>query len=90
LARDFDAVIDMAEKCHVQKKLIKELEFLKQQFKGNIPFIAESFSEQLTKTVTEAKGEVDAFVDAKLKHAGLEKLIGEAPYLALPEAKEKP
>ena len=58
---------------------------LKQGFKNNIPFITTQFSDQIAKTVTEAKGEVLAFVEAKLKGAGIEKLISEAPRLAITE-----
>lgn len=88
ISKSFDEVLKLAGETKAQKRLIRELELLKQEFKNNIPFVAESFSEQLAKTVTEAKGEVEAFVEAKLKHAGLEKLIGEAPTLAITDGKE--
>jgi hypothetical protein len=83
LSKEFDEVIQLANDTHAQKRLIKELEQLKQMFKGNIPFITTQFSEQIAKTVTEAKAEVEAFVEAKMKRAGLEKLIGEAPSLQI-------
>jgi hypothetical protein len=83
LSKGFDEAIKLANETHAQKRLIKELEMLKQGFKNNIPFITTQFSEQIAKTVAEAKGEVEAFVEAKLKGAGLEKLTGEAPRLMI-------
>lgn len=88
LSKDFDEVLKLAEETKAQKRLIKEIEMLKQEFKSNLPFITTQFSEQLAKTVTEAKGEVESFIEAKLKHAGLEKLIGEAPSLQITDGKE--
>lgn len=88
LAKEFDAVISLANETHAQKRLVKDIELLKQMFKGNIPFITRQFSEQLDKTVTEAKAEVEAFTEQALKSKGLESLIGEAPTLKLTDGKD--
>lgn len=70
----FNDVIKLANDTRAQKRLIKDIEMLKQHIESNIPFITESFSEQMAKTVTEAKGEVDAFIHTKIERAGIESL----------------
>ncbi len=81
LGEDFDAVIKLAEQCKAQKRLIGALEQLKMHFVNNVPFVAEQFAEQMEKTVTEAKGEIEAFAEGKVRQYGLEALRAELPSL---------
>lgn len=41
------------------------------------PFIENSFVEQMDKTVTEAKGEIEAFITRRLTEEGRKVLLGE-------------
>jgi hypothetical protein len=81
LGKDFDAVINLAEQCKAQKRLVQALEQLKMHFVNNIPFVAEQFAEQMEKTVTEAKGEIEAFTEGKVRQYGLEALRAQLPSL---------
>jgi hypothetical protein len=54
--------------------ILKEIAMLRQEVKSNIPFVLTSFNEQMDKTVTEAKGEIEAFTQNKIHSLGLEKL----------------
>ena len=54
---------------------------LRQEIESNVPFIQQSFNEQMDKTVMEAKGEVEGFVMNKLMSAGLEGLQKEMKML---------
>lgn len=58
---------------HDRENILKEIDMLKMQIEKNIPFMKEQFTEQMNQTVNEAKAEVDAFIEHKLKHLGLEK-----------------
>lgn len=96
LGREFDKVISLAEETHAQVRLKKALELLKMWFNSNTPFIAEQFSEQMDKTVTEAKGQVEAFTNRVIQSYGIEAIRKQAPQLPetrtvvneLPEGKE--
>lgn len=46
-----------------------------QEIRSNIPFYEEQFTRQMEATVTEAKGEVEAFVNAKIHSTGLKSLM---------------
>jgi len=81
LAKRFDSVIALANQTNAQKRLIKELELLRQTVASNIPFVTKSFSEQMEKTVTEAKGEVEAFVRHTVEAYGIEAIKKQAPQL---------
>lgn len=48
---------------------------LKTELKANLPYVLTMFNEQMEKTVTEAKGEVEAFTEHKLRSVGLEKVL---------------
>lgn len=48
---------------------------------SNIPFFEKMFEEQMDKTVTEAKGEVEAFIDNAVTRTGLETLRNEGKFL---------
>lgn len=64
-----------------REKIINEIRMLRQEVSSNIPFVAESFNEQMDKTVLEAKGEVEGFVMHKIIAAGLEGLQKELKLL---------
>lgn len=81
LASKFDEVIDLAKKTKAQARLVKALELLKQGYKSNVPFVANSFSEQMENTVKEAKGEVEAFITAKVAQYGIDAIKQQAPQL---------
>jgi hypothetical protein len=50
---------------------------------GTIPFIMEQFSKQMSKTVVEAKAEVDAFVTHAIQQTGLKALREAAPNIEI-------
>ena len=54
---------------------------LRQEVESHVPFIQNSFNEQMDKTVLEAKGEVEGFVMHKVISAGLEGLQKELKML---------
>lgn len=58
---------------HDKEEILKQLNMLRMQIASNIPFIKESFSEQMDLTVIEAKNEVSHLIEEKLKALGLEK-----------------
>lgn len=82
LIKHIDDTIKMAEESHVPKKVIRELDNLKMWFNGNLPFVSTQFTEQMEKTVTEAKGAVDAFVQHTIQSYGIEAIRQNAPKLA--------
>jgi hypothetical protein len=60
----------------VNKSELKELDSylykIKQELDSNLGFVAKCFDEKMEKTITHAKGEVDAFVSNVIASAGLE------------------
>lgn len=82
LSKEFDSVISLANETHAQKRLIKELELLKSRMAGHAPFVAKQFAEQMGKTVKEAKGEIEAFVNHTVTSYGIEALRKQAPQIA--------
>jgi hypothetical protein len=81
IGKRFDTAISLAKETKAQKRLISELEQLKMHFVSNLPFVNKSFSEQMEKTVTEAKGEVEAFVKHTIENYGIEAIRNQAPQL---------
>jgi gas vesicle protein len=57
---------------HDREEIQKQLDQLKMQIENNVPFIKRQFSEQMDETVVEAKNEVTAFIEDKIKKLGLE------------------
>jgi hypothetical protein len=55
----------------------KKIEYLTTEISSNIPFFNKCFAEQMGKTVTEAKGEIEAFVTHNIVERGLESLFGQ-------------
>jgi hypothetical protein len=58
-------------------KLLKDLMFLAQEIGSNIPFVHECFNKSVNKTVTEAKGEIDATLQSMRERLGDKVLNGE-------------
>lgn len=54
--------------------ILNELAMLRQEIRSNIPFVASSFNEQMSKTISEAKGEVEGFMQNKIVSLGLQEL----------------
>ena len=81
------------EKKVGEKKLPKwvsfEIDIIKSWLKSNIPFLAEQFSEQMDKTVTEAKGEVEGYVSNLVRRIGLETIKHQAPQITEGEPKKR-
>jgi hypothetical protein len=57
---------------HDKELIMKQLDQLKMQVESNVPFIKRQFTEQMDETVVEAKNEITAFIEDKIKKLGLE------------------
>ena len=57
---------------HDREEIFKQLDQMRMQIQSNVPFIKSQFTEQMDKTVGEAKAEFDSHVDSRLKQLGLE------------------
>lgn len=55
-------------------EIAKQLDLLVGHIRGGMPFIQSQFNEAMDKTVTEAKGEVEAFVNHKIHSLGINAL----------------
>jgi len=86
VAKYVESVIKLAKETKAQKRLLHELDMLKQQLESNIPFVNKQFTKQMEKTVAEAKGEVDAHVTRVIMAYGLEAIKTQAPQIE--EAKD--
>ena len=64
----------------------KAMKYLRAKITSTLPFIHEQFHEQMDKTITEAKAEIEAFVEHKVRTVGLEAIRDQRP--ELPEASE--
>jgi hypothetical protein len=54
--------------------VISQIEMLVQDIQKNVPFVNDQFMEQMDKTVTEAKGEIEAYVNHVVQKTGVEAL----------------
>jgi hypothetical protein len=79
------APINKAERSAIIGKLNTLVHILT----DSIPFVQSQFNEAMDKTVTEARAEVEAFVDNKIRALGIEALEGEVQK-ALSAAKDSP
>lgn len=79
LTEDAEKILN--DKAPVKKSdrdlILNQLRMLRQEVGSNIPFVASQFNEQMDKTVTEAKGEVEAFVMNKVHSLGIKGLEAE-------------
>lgn len=57
-----------------RENILYQLSMLKQELASNIPFMMNSYNEQLDKTTKEAKAELEAYTINKLNQLGLSKL----------------
>jgi len=91
ICKIFDDIILLAEETKAQKRLIKQIKLLKMNIEKNLPFINEQFTEQMEKTIKEAKGELEAFVSDVVRQYGLEALKHKKlpEGLALPSGEEE-
>jgi len=75
-------------KADEKEKLLKDLMFLAQEVRSNIPFAHECFEEAVEETVTQAKAEVDACLTSMREKLGQQVLDGkiQVPLLENPVA----
>lgn len=78
--------IGKAKDKGVPRWLVHDMEINKGWLISNIPFLAEQFSEQMDRTVTEAKGEIEAHVSNLIRQTGLDALEDMKPLL--PDSKD--
>lgn len=92
LALDLDALMEDTEKIMGKPNVTKgDREYLRDRFKmirqaidANIPFITDQFNKQVDRSVTEAKGEIEAFFDQKVRSLGLDALKDQVKQLVAP------
>ena len=60
-----------------RKELADMLYKIEQDIRDNLPFVEKQFKKQMDKTITEAKGEVEAFFTSRIHALGSEKLVKE-------------
>ena len=70
--------------------ILKSIKMLRQEIESNVPFIKQSFTEQMDRTVLEAKGEIEGFVMHKVISTGLEGLQNEIKMLDNHQEEWKP
>lgn len=58
-----------------KEKILKQLHMLNMNIGCNMDFIADQFNEQMDKTITEAKGEIEAFMQNKVNSIASEALV---------------
>lgn len=76
LAADIAALFDTKGtiKQSDRTAVIEKLRMLMQEVENNMPFVQTQFNEAMDKTVAEAKGEVEAFVNHKIHSLGINAL----------------
>ena len=80
LAKDAKEILEQKGttiKSGNKKKLLQDIQFLIQEVRDNIPFAHECFNQSVTKTVTEAKGEIEAAYQTMREKLGDKVLLGE-------------
>ncbi len=87
LDRFADELADRPVKKADTKELKNRIAMARQEIALSMPFVVSQFNEQLDATVKEAKGEVKAFVQSTVIHAGLAALQG-APVVAIEDQRE--
>lgn len=65
--------VKVAEK----KEIMKMMSTLVREMRSNVPYIYDCFNGAMDKTILEAKGEVEAFVENKIRSIGVEHAGGE-------------
>lgn len=59
-------------RTHGGSRYLYMMEKVLQEMRSNIPFVYDMFNEAMDKTILEAKGEVEAFVEHKLRSIGVD------------------
>jgi hypothetical protein len=75
---------DLEEKVkekNMPRWVIQEIGVIKGWLKSNHPFMAKQFEKQMDKTVTEAKGEVEGYLNSVIRHYGIEAIRQQAPLI---------
>lgn len=73
--------VEKAKDKKVPRWLVHDMEVSMGWLKSNIPYLAEQFAEQMDKTITEAKAEVEAYVSDVIRKTGLDALEDMKPQL---------
>ena len=81
IVKSINETIEKAKDKKAPQWLVHDMEITKGWLKRNIPYLAEQFSEQMDKTVTEAKAEVEAYVSDIIQQTGLQALEDMKPQL---------
>ncbi len=89
IVEQINETIEKAKDKKAPQWLVHDMEVTKGWLKSNIPYLAEQFAEQMDKTVTEAKAEVEAYVTSVIHQTGLEALEDMRPQLTGGEGEEK-
>ena len=76
-------------KAGEKEKLLRDLEYLVQEVRSNIPFAHQCFTEAVEKTVTEAKGEIDATYQTMRERLGDKALAEHKHDIEVPLLDEK-
>ncbi len=63
-----DSLEAQVNEKHLPKWVSHEIDIIRGWLKSNHPFMAEQFDRQMDKTVTEAKGDVEAYVSGMIKN----------------------
>jgi len=71
-----------------REMILNAIQMLMQNIKKNIPYVNREFSEQMDKTITEAKGEIEAFIEHKIRTAGLEAIGASKSFPTIKELTE--
>lgn len=76
-----EETIQKAKDKKAPQWLVHDMEVTQGWLKDNIPYLAEQFSEQMDRTVTEAKAEVEAYVTGIIQQTGLDALEDMKPQI---------
>ncbi len=66
---------ELLEYPRLSVKIKNKIEVIKSRFKSSIPFIEEQFANQMNKTITEAKADIEAFMEFRERSVGIAALI---------------
>lgn len=66
-----------------RQTILDAFRMFKQHIESNMPFAQTQFHEQMDQTITEAKAEIEGFIETKLRSIGIDKIKESLP--ALPE-----
>lgn len=73
-----EAIAMLKNKDYLNKSdrefVVNKIEMLVQEIQKNIPYVNDQFMEQIDKTVTEAKGEIEAYMNHVVQKTGLDAL----------------